>query len=71
VKGGVVVILLRVLSLEQGNLLRGGGVVVVVADVASEACQHKSVHFHQLFLFQFVKGLFRRLLFRIQRIAQG
>lgn len=69
-KGGVVVILLRVLSLEQGNLLRGGG-VVVVADVASEACQHKSVHFHRLFLFQFVKGLFRRLLFRIQRIAQG
>jgi hypothetical protein len=65
------VILWRALSLELGNLLRGGGVVVAAVDVASEAYQRKNVHFHQQFPSRFATALFLRLLFRIQRIAQG
>jgi hypothetical protein len=69
VKDGVVVILWRVLSLEPGSLLRGGGVVAVV-DVVHGVYQHKSVHSHRLFLFQFVTALFLRLQSRIRRIAR-
>jgi hypothetical protein len=62
----VVVVVLRVLSLELGNLHRDVYVVV-----EGEGCWRRSVHLARLSLFQYARALFRRPRSQIRRIGPG